>query len=182
MREMILADNERDRRKAALAKLLPYQREDFIGIFKAMNGLPVTIRLLDPPLHEFLPHDEQGPSRTLAKRPGHQRSSRCKRRVSAAARDQPDARPPRLPPGVTYPEILEMQVRAIIEAAMRVQEAEDQGAAGDHDPAGGHGEGARVPERDRPRRPTEQVMKEQEGVRQDSSILRHDDRSAPRRA
>ena len=55
MRAMILADDEKNRR-AALEKLLPLQRKDFIGIFKAMNGLPVTIRLLDPPLHEFLPH------------------------------------------------------------------------------------------------------------------------------
>ncbi len=56
MREMILADNVDDR-KAALAKLLPYQREDFVGIFKALKGYPATIRFLDPPLHEFLPHD-----------------------------------------------------------------------------------------------------------------------------
>ena len=56
MREMILAENEDDRR-AALKKLLPFQRKDFEGIFKAMKGLPVTIRLLDPPLHEFLPHE-----------------------------------------------------------------------------------------------------------------------------
>ena len=57
MREMILAENVRSDRKVALAKLLPFQRKDFIGIFTAMKGLPVTIRLLDPPLHEFLPHD-----------------------------------------------------------------------------------------------------------------------------
>ena len=59
MRKMILADDEAGR-KAALAALEPYQREDFVGIFEAMAGLPVTIRLLDPPLHEFLPHDEAG--------------------------------------------------------------------------------------------------------------------------
>src|SRR5439155_8514853 len=58
MREMILADNVTDR-KAALAKLLPYQREDFTGIFKALKGYPATIRFLDPPLHEFLPHDTE---------------------------------------------------------------------------------------------------------------------------
>ena len=68
MREMILADNV-DERKKALAKLLPYQREDFVGIFKAMKGLPVTIRLLDPPLHEFLPHDEKARTK-LAKHAG----------------------------------------------------------------------------------------------------------------
>ena len=58
MREMILA-TDIEARKTPLAKLLPYQREDFVGIFKAMKGLPVTIRLLDPPLHEFLPHNEK---------------------------------------------------------------------------------------------------------------------------
>ena len=65
VREMILADNEKDRR-AALKKLLPYQKKDFVGIFKAMDGLPVTIRLLDPPLHEFLPHEEKN-QRQMAK-------------------------------------------------------------------------------------------------------------------
>src|SRR5204862_2551244 len=58
MREMILAET-REAREKALALLLPYQRDDFVGIFKAMNGLPVTVRLIDPPLHEFLPHDEK---------------------------------------------------------------------------------------------------------------------------
>lgn len=59
MREMILAKDEEGRR-VALAKLLPLQKKDFIGIFRAMDGLPVTVRLLDPPLHEFVPHDEKG--------------------------------------------------------------------------------------------------------------------------
>src|SRR5690606_4127276 len=68
MREMILADTT-EAREAALEKLLPYQREDFIGIFKAMAGLPVTIRLLDPPLHEFLPNDEAS-QRQMAERMG----------------------------------------------------------------------------------------------------------------
>ena len=58
MREMILADNAATTAKKALAKLLPYQREDFFGIFKALKGFPATIRFLDPPLHEFLPHDD----------------------------------------------------------------------------------------------------------------------------
>ena len=62
MRAMILADDEKERRDA-LKELLPLQRKDFIGIFKAMKGLPVTIRLLDPPLHEFLPHDAKTPGR-----------------------------------------------------------------------------------------------------------------------
>jgi len=68
MREMILADDEPIRRKA-LKKLLPYQRRDFHGIFKALEGKPATIRLLDPPLHEFLPHD-QSAQRDLAKKAG----------------------------------------------------------------------------------------------------------------
>ena len=71
MREMIVAENEADRRKA-LAKLLPLQREDFAGIFRAMDGRPVTIRTLDPPLHEFLPHDEAG-VRELARATGKTR-------------------------------------------------------------------------------------------------------------
>ena len=96
MREMIVAENEADRR-AALAKLLPLQREDFHGIFKAMAGRPVTIRTLDPPLHEFLPHDEAG-VKDLARcdrqdRRGDPRAHRGAQGV------EPDARPPRLPPG-----------------------------------------------------------------------------------
>ena len=67
MREMILADNIEDRKKA-LAKLLPYQREDFVGIFKALKGFPATIRFLDPPLHEFLPHEAARAGRSRARR------------------------------------------------------------------------------------------------------------------
>ena len=63
MREMILAEDKDDRVKA-LAKLLPYQRDDFVGIFKALDGLPATIRFLDPPLHEFLPHDKRAAARS----------------------------------------------------------------------------------------------------------------------
>jgi pyruvate,orthophosphate dikinase len=120
MREMILASDVTARR-AALAKLLPYQREDFIGIFKAMKGLPVTIRLLDPPLHEFLPPQREGPTRAGPK-PGCPRQQ-VKNRVQQLHESQPDARPPRRPPAITYPEILEMQVRAIIEAAVEVKKA-----------------------------------------------------------
>ena len=83
-------------RKAALAKLLPFQRKDFIGIFTAMKGLPVTIRLLDPPLHEFLPHDAKSQAE-MAERLGV-KPAEVKARVVAAARSQPDARPSRLPP------------------------------------------------------------------------------------
>jgi pyruvate,orthophosphate dikinase len=115
MREMILAESV-DARKAALAKLLPFQREDFVGIFTAMKGLPVTIRLLDPPLHEFLPHDDKS-QQEMAKRLGVSLDA-VKRRVSQLHEANPmlGHRGCRL--SVTYPEILEMQVRAIIEAAI----------------------------------------------------------------
>jgi pyruvate,orthophosphate dikinase len=114
MREMILASNI-DARKAALAKLLPYQREDFIGIFKEMKGLPVTIRLLDPPLHEFLPHNEKDQAE-LAKSLG-KTLEEVRTRVAQLHEANPmlGHRGDRL--AITYPEILEMQVRAIIEAA-----------------------------------------------------------------
>ncbi len=114
MREMILATDV-ESRKAALAKLGPYQREDFVGIFKAMKGLPVTIRLLDPPLHEFLPHNEKDQAE-LAKSLGKSLDS-VKNRVQQLHESNPmlGHRGDRL--AITYPEILEMQVRAIIEAA-----------------------------------------------------------------
>src|SRR5690606_27344432 len=107
MREMILAESE-EARRAALAKLLPFQRQDFVGIFTAMNGLPVTIRLLDPPLHEFLPHDEKS-QKEMAKRLGVS-PARVKSRVSQLHEANPmlGHRGCRL--CVTYPEILEMQV------------------------------------------------------------------------
>ncbi len=114
MREMILA-SDIEQRKAALAKLLPYQREDFIGIFKEMNGLPVTIRLLDPPLHEFLPHHEKEQGE-LAKSLNLSPEA-VKQRVDQLHESNPmlGHRGDRL--AITYPEILVMQVRAIIEAA-----------------------------------------------------------------
>jgi len=115
MREMILATTKDDRVKA-LAKLLPYQRDDFMGIFKAMKGLPVTIRLIDPPLHEFLPHDEKSQGE-MAKMLGIS-ADRVKQRVSALHEANPmlGHRGCRL--CVTYPEILEMQVTAIVEATI----------------------------------------------------------------
>ncbi len=115
MRQMILADNLADR-EAALAKLLPYQRDDFIGIFTAMAGLPVTVRLLDPPLHEFLPHEE-AQQRELA-REAHVTLDHIQRRVELLHEANPmlGHRGCRL--AVTYPEILVMQVRAITEAAI----------------------------------------------------------------
>ncbi len=114
VREMILAD-EAEGRKKAIAKLLPYQKKDFIGIFKAMDGLPVTIRLLDPPLHEFLP---QGEKEIIALAKDLKVSPRKLRdRISALHEFNPmlGHRGCRL--GVTYPEIYEMQTRAIMEAA-----------------------------------------------------------------
>ncbi len=114
MREMILAETKEAREKA-LAKIEPYQRNDFIEIFEVMEGLPVTIRLLDPPLHEFLPHDDEA-IRELSKEIGVS-PEKIKSRVSDLAEFNPmlGFRGCRL--GVMYPEISEMQVRAILEAA-----------------------------------------------------------------
>lgn len=117
VREMIFANNEADRR-TALAKLLPEQRSDFIQLFKIMEGLPVTIRLLDPPLHEFLPQSEEDIAEfaKLAKLD----PEKVRRRLAELHESNPmlGHRGCRL--GVTYPEIYEMQVRAIIEAAIEV--------------------------------------------------------------
>ncbi len=114
MREMIVAHDEGGRRRA-LAKLLPMQRADFEGIFEAMDGYPVTIRLLDPPLHEFLPHGGEE-AKLLARRVGVTRRE-MGRIVEALRESNPmlGHRGCRL--GVTYPEITEMQARAIFEAA-----------------------------------------------------------------
>ncbi len=115
MREMILADDEAGRRKA-LARLLPMQRGDFEGLFREMSGLPVTIRLLDPPLHEFVPHDEAG-QRVMAREMGVS-LARIRMRVEELHEFNPmmGHRGCRL--GITYPEITEMQARAIFEAAL----------------------------------------------------------------
>ncbi len=115
MREMILASDENGRR-AALGKLLPLQREDFTGIFKALAGLPVTVRLLDPPLHEFVPHDEKG-QQEMAKVMGVP-FEEIHSRVEGLLEQNPmlGLRGCRL--GNLYPEITEMQTRAIIEAAL----------------------------------------------------------------
>jgi len=120
MREMILATTV-DERKAALDKLLPYQKADFVGIFKAMKGLPVTVRLLDPPLHEFLPHNEKD-QQALASSLGLS-FEQVRSRVAQLHESNPmlGHRGDRL--AITYPEILEMQVRAIIEAAVEVKKA-----------------------------------------------------------
>lgn len=115
MREMILSEDIESRR-AALKKLLPFQRRDFEGIFKSMNGLPVTIRLLDPPLHEFLPTEEKA-QRKLA-RAMKVRHDHIVRRVNQLHEVNPmlGHRGCRLT--VTFPEILEMQVTAIVEATI----------------------------------------------------------------
>lgn len=119
MRAMILATTEKDRR-AALKKLLPLQRKDFIGIFKAMSGLPVTIRLLDPPLHEFLPHEAKSQAE-MAKELGIT-AAEVRERVSQLHEMNPmlGHRGCRL--AVTYPEVLEMQVTAIAEAVIACKE------------------------------------------------------------
>jgi pyruvate,orthophosphate dikinase len=125
MRAMILADNEKDRR-AALKKLLPMQRKDFIGVFRAMDGFPVTIRTLDPPLHEFLPRREDlmvEIAKTEATKP---KSAKLKELRTLLARvEQLHEMNPMLGHrgcrlGITYPEITEMQARAIFEAAVAV--------------------------------------------------------------
>jgi pyruvate,orthophosphate dikinase len=117
VRQMILADSE-EGRKTALAKLLPMQRSDFEAIFKEMAGLPVTIRLLDPPLHEFLPHKEEDIA-DVAKASGISPDI-LRARTVALHESNPmlGHRGCRL--GITYPEIYEMQARAILEAAANV--------------------------------------------------------------
>jgi pyruvate,orthophosphate dikinase len=118
MREMILADNEAGRRKA-LEKLLPIQRQDFEGIFEAMHDLPVTVRLLDPPLHEFVPHEDEN-QQEMANEMGI-----TKEQIKTKVDDLHEFNPMlghrgcRL--GNTYPEISEMQARAIIEAALNLK-------------------------------------------------------------
>ena len=118
MREMILADTVEDR-KAALARLLPLQRKDFEGIFEVMDGMPVTIRTIDPPLHEFLPHDEKS-QRELATQMGLE-YEKVKQRVESLHEFNPmlGFRGCRL--GIIFPEITEMQARAIFEAAASVK-------------------------------------------------------------
>ena len=118
IQEMILADN-REARVKALDKLLPFQRRDFVGIFKAMDGLPVTIRLIDPPLHEFVPHER-------AKQEELARDLKIDVQIVVRRLEQLHEANPMLGHrgcrlAITYPEILEMQVRAIIEAAIECQ-------------------------------------------------------------
>ncbi|MEP7307890.1 MAG: pyruvate, phosphate dikinase [Acidobacteriota bacterium] len=144
VQRMILADNEADRRKA-LDELLPLQREDFYGVFKAMNGTPVTIRTIDPPLHEFLPKREElmveiaemeatgkttsrdeGLRKSLALVPGAEsdleRAKKLLQRVEQLHEFNPMLGHRGVRLGITYPEITEMQTRAIIEAACRANQ------------------------------------------------------------
>jgi pyruvate, orthophosphate dikinase len=118
VRQMILADAPSER-AAALAKLLPMQRADFDGIFKAMDGLPVTIRLLDPPLHEFLPTDDEEIAEVARAAGGDPAKLRARAIALHEANPMLGHRGVRL--GITYPEIYDMQVRAILEAALDVE-------------------------------------------------------------
>ena len=120
MREMILADNIDDRKKA-FATLLPYQKEDFVGIFKALKGLPATIRFLDPPLHEFLPHEAVA-QKNLARKMGMP-VEKIWARVNELQESNPmlGFRGCRL--GIVYSEISEMQARAVFEAAAEVEKS-----------------------------------------------------------
>ncbi len=123
VRQMIMANDEAGRR-VALEKLLPFQRQDFVELFRIMAGLPVTIRLLDPPLHEFLPHGDEEIA-DLAKALG-QDVDQMRRRAAELAEANPmlGHRGCRL--GITYPEIYEMQARAIFEAALQIAEETGQ--------------------------------------------------------
>ena len=119
MRAMILSETEEGRR-AALARLLPYQKQDFKALFKIMDGLPVNVRLLDPPLHEFLPHTD-AEMQELANKMG-MTLEKVKQRAASLHEANPmlGHRGCRLP--ITYPEICEMQTRAILEAALECQD------------------------------------------------------------
>jgi pyruvate, orthophosphate dikinase len=123
VREMILADDEAGRR-LALAKIAPFQKADFVELFTIMAGLPVTVRLLDPPLHEFIPHSDADID-ALAETQGLD-AAKLKRRAKELQETNPmlGHRGCRL--GVAYPEIYEMQVRAILEAALEVKKTADQ--------------------------------------------------------
>jgi len=125
VREMILADDEAGRR-AALAKIAPFQKADFVQLFEIMAGLPVTVRLLDPPLHEFIPHTEAEID-ALAVTQGLD-AAKLKRRAKELQETNPmlGHRGCRL--GVAYPEIYEMQVRAILEAALEVKQTSSEAA------------------------------------------------------
>jgi pyruvate,orthophosphate dikinase len=114
MRDMILADNV-EARKAALAKLLPYQKSDFVGIFKALKGFPATIRFLDPPLHEFLPHEDAAQADLAAKMGVPVEVIRQRVKELHEFNPMLGFRGCRL--GIVHSEISEMQARAVFESA-----------------------------------------------------------------
>ena len=173
--EMIVAEDAAAR-KAALDRLLPLQREDFAGIFKAMDGFPVTVRLLDPPLHEFVPKTEAD-AEALAASSGVP-LDRLKAKIEALHEMNPmlGHRGCRL--GITYPEIYDMQVRAIMEAACAVAARRRRRAAGDHDPAGRHRRGTEPAARAR-----REGRRGRAGERRDQGRVpdRHHDRDPARR-
>jgi pyruvate,orthophosphate dikinase len=119
VREMILSENVEGRERA-LAKILPMQREDFIGIYKEMKGYPVTIRFLDPPLHEFLPHEDKD-IKVLAKEMNVSFET-LKHKVESLKEFNPMLGHRGVRLSITYPEIAVMQTRAVIEAAIRVKQ------------------------------------------------------------
>jgi phosphoenolpyruvate synthase/pyruvate phosphate dikinase len=146
VREMILADDEKGRRKA-LNKILPMQREDFKGIFTAMAGLPVTIRTLDPPLHEFLPH---GPKRDRGPGQGHEgETSGAGRQGGVPGRSQPHAGPPRLPPGHRLSRDHRDAGPGHFRGRLQGDQAGQAGLSRDHDPLGGHAQRASAAKGDR---------------------------------
>ena len=143
MREMILAENTEDRKKA-LAKLLPYQREDFVGIFKELKGFPATIRFLDPPLHEFLPHDHGSADRDLREKigvsVGQDHASACTNCTSSTRCSV--IRGCRL--GIVYPEITRNAGARRVRSRCRSAEEGHQSEAGNHDPARRFQEGTAI--------------------------------------
>ena len=143
MREMILSDDEKQRR-AALAKLLPMQRADFVELFEIMQGLPVTIRLLDPPLHEFLPHSDEEIAEVAAAMKADPKKLAERARELHEFNPMLGFRGCRL--ALAYPEIAEMQARAIFEAAVEAGQAHGQTGR-----AGGDGAAHRHQDRARPR-------------------------------
>ena len=183
VQRMILADNEADRRKV-LDELLPLQREDFYRVFKAMHGEAVTIRTIDPPLHEFLPKREdlmvEIATLEATKKTGLELDE--KRRLLTRVEQLHEFNPMlghrgvRL--GITYPEITEMQTRAIIEAACRLNQGRWSGGARDHDTFRGPRERTAGPEGHR--RP--RCREDNEGAGRRGQVPRgHDDRGAARR-
>ena len=176
MREMILADTEKDRR-TALAKLLPMQRSDFLELFEIMAGLPVTIRLLDPPLHEFLPKTEEEIAEVASVMKVS--AEKLRQRTESLHEFNPmlGHRGCRL--AISYPEIAEMQARAIFEAAVEAGEKDrSAGGAGDHGAAGRARAGTRLCES--AHRPG-CGQRDGGGGDQDRLPRRHHDRIAARR-